>query len=423
MNCDDEIVKRKLYYDGLKQVINDPIPKKQAKDVDEAIEDEETDESLKETLRLWKEVFAPLCNAIVFIHNNRFLLDEKNDIINEDAADLPFMLPDEIFKILKTLLATTVMEFLSVLPIGSSEKKDLLDRVEQGDSEGFKSLLEQSRCDTTALAKLCASCLDDSFGATNVEDEDLPYLLDFMAGRLRNSEDADGGLVLESVEQWQPSSERINTDDSDETLYQYFSDYRHFIETNLRVFLHYYWDWHDDFLLKERNLIEPILDHPLAVDLVNRIWEEYKASFEFALPDDFFSLRCAAEDTEHLYIKQSVESRGVETFAKFINYVAEKGYIEDSPAVKRLFAYRLSGRYRPEGELPTIVWNGRNGKSYELIYLIRSLCDRGDYKKMRRFFEGPEWVKEKDSSYAHSADTEFRRRMAELFPGVCEFKK
>ena len=32
MNCDDEIVKRKLYYDGLKQVIKDPIPKKQAKD-------------------------------------------------------------------------------------------------------------------------------------------------------------------------------------------------------------------------------------------------------------------------------------------------------------------------------------------------------------------------------------------------------
>ena len=52
MNCDDEIVKRKLYYDGLKQVIKDPIPKKQAKDVDEAIEDEETDEDLKETLRL-----------------------------------------------------------------------------------------------------------------------------------------------------------------------------------------------------------------------------------------------------------------------------------------------------------------------------------------------------------------------------------
>ena len=44
-------------------------------------------------------------------------------------------------------------------------------------------------------------------------------------------------------------------------------------------------------------------------------------------------------------------------------------------------------------------------------------------KKMRRFFEGPEWVKEKDSSYAHSADTEFRRKMSEFYSGICEFKK
>ena len=421
MNCDDEIVKRKLYYDGLKRVINDPIPKKQAKDVNEAIEDEETDENLKETLRLWKEVFAPLCNAIVFIHNNRFLLDEKNDIINEDAADQPFMLPDEIFKTLKTLLKTTVMEFLSVLPVGSSEKKDLFDKIEQDDMEGFRTLLEESRCDTTALAKLCVSCLDDSFNAENIEDEDFPYLLDYMADRLEKSEADDRDLVLEAVKQWQPSSELINTDDSDETLCQYFSDYRHFIETNLGVYLHYYWDWYDDFLLKERNLIEPILDNPLAKDLVDQVRESYKASLEFALPDDFFHSKCAADDTEHLHLKLSVEDKGAALFADFINYVAERGYIEDNLTVKTLFAYRLTGYYRPEGELPTIVWNGKNGKSYELIYIIRYLCDVASYKKMRLFFEGPEWVKEKDSGYALSADYRFKLKMSEFFPGICPF--
>ena len=164
----------------------------------------------------------------------------------------------------------------------------------------------------------------------------------------------------------------------------------------------------------------------MAVDLVSRIWEDYEANLlggSFSLHDDFFHSKCAADDTEHLHIKLSVEDKGTELFTEFINYVAEKGYIEDSPAVKNLFAYRLTGYYRPEGDLPPIVWNGRNGKSYELIYLIRYLCDRGDYKKMRRFFEGPEWVKEKDSSYAHSADTEFRRKMAEFYPRVCEFKK
>ena len=425
MSCDDEIIKRKLYYDGLKQVIEHPIPENYAKEIDDLLQEDDADKEEAETLQMWKEVAAPVCNAIVFVHNNRFLLDEKETIINEDA-DTPFMPSDEIFKTLKTLLKATVMEFLSVLQISSGDKEELLDRVEHDDKDGFRSLLERSRCDTTALAQLCTCCWDDSFTAENIEDSDLSYLLDYMASKLKNSSEADDKTMLEAVEQWQPSSELIDSDDSDETLDRYMSDYRRFIEAELSVFLHYYWDFYDEFLLKERNLIEPILDHPLAVDLVNRIWKDYEANLlggSFSLPDDFFHSKCAADDTEHLHIKLSVEDKGTELFTEFINYVAEKGYIEDNPAVKNLFAYRLTGYYRPESDLPTIVWNGRNGKSYELIYLIRYLCDRGDYKKMRRFFEGPEWVKEKDSSYAHSADTEFRRKMAEFYPGVCEFKK
>ena len=431
MNCDDEIIKRKLYYDGLKQVIENPILEKHAKEVDEALQNEETDEKWKETLRLWKEVFAPFCNAIVFIHNNRFLLDEKNDIINEDATDQPFMLPDEIFKTLKTLLKTTVMEFLSVLPVGSSEKKDLFDMIEQDDKEGFRTLLEENRCDTTALAKLCVSCLEDSFNGENIGDEDLPYLLDYMADRLEKSETDDRDLVLESVKQWQPSSELINTDDSDEILYQYFSDYRHFIETNLKVYLFYYWDWYNDFLLKERNMIEPILDNPLVEDLVENIWKEYEASRmeeqekneTITIPSDFFSSsNLSNRKQEHFSPKDEVIAKGVEAFSVFINYLVEKGYIADYN--KALFAYRMTGRCRPEKEvLPVIEWHGKNNRPYELIYIIRSFSERGDYKKMKLFFQGPEWVAGKDSSYADSADSEFRRFLADFYPEICKFKK
>ena len=430
MNCDDEIIKRKLYYDGLKRVIDNPISKKIAEDVDEILQDEETDNDMKEPLQLWKEVFAPLCNAIVFVHNNRFLMDEKDDFLNDDDTDKPFMLPNEIFKTLKTLLKTTVMDFLSVLQIGSIEKKDLLDRIEQNDMEGFTSLLEQYRCDTTALAKLCASCLDDSFRGENMEDDDLPYLLDYMAGRLKNNDAEDSDVVLEAVERWQPSSELINIDDSDETLYQYFSDYRHFIETNLGVYLRYYWDWYDDFLLKERNLIDPILDNPLAKDLIDRIWEEYqnpnpKPSETFTLPDDFFGWQHKANSPkEYFYMDDAFKKKGVRTFVAFINWLADKGYIEDDNEVKALFAYRLTGRCRPKGkELPTIEWRGKNNKPYELIYIIKSFSDRGDYKKMRLFFHGPEWVKDRDSSYANSADSEFRRQVEMYYPSICKSKK
>ena len=356
-------------------------------------------------------------------------MDEKNGIINEDAADQPFMLPDEIFKTLKTLLKTTVMEFLSVLPVGSSEKKDLFDKIVQDDKEGFSTLLEQSRCDTTTLAKLCASCLDDSFNGENIKDEDFPYLLDYMADRLEKSEADDKDLVLEAVKQWQPSSELINTDDSDETLYQYFSDYRHFIETNLRVFLFYYWDWYDDFLLKERKMIEPILDNPLAEDLVEAIWKEYEASRmedqnePIAIPTDFFSpSNLSNRKHEHFSPKDEVVTKGIEAFSAFINYLVEKGYITDDN--KGLFAYRMTGRCRPEEEdLPVIEWHGKNNKPYELIYIIRSFSERGDYKRMKLFFQGPEWVVGKDSSYADSADSEFRRFLAGLYPEICKFKK
>ena len=114
----------------------------------------------------------------------------------------------------------------------------------------------------------------------------------------------------------------------------------------------------------------------------------------------------------------------METFVSFINWLTDKGYIASDNKVKALFAYRLTGRCRPKGkELPAIEWRGKNNKPYELIYIIKSFSDRGDYKKMRLFFHGPEWVKDRDSSYANSADSEFRRKISEFYPGVCELKK
>jgi hypothetical protein len=40
--------------------------------------------------------------------------------------------------------------------------------------------------------------------------------------------------------------------------------------------------------------------------------------------------------------------------------------------------------------LPAIEWHGKNNKPYELIYIVRNFSDRGDYRKMRLFFQGPE---------------------------------
>ena len=427
MNGKDEIIKKKLYIEGLKQAIEMSLPEEAIRDVDEILQDDETEESIKETMRLWKELCGPFDNAIVFVHNNRFLVEEKENIINDDSEAV-FMMPEEMFNTLSKLLKSTVMEFLSVLGIPSNEKTQLLECVENGDKDAFVSALEHAQCDLTALARLCSCCMDDSSTGAEMKGDDFTYYLDYMAGHLHEKNGADNGKMLEAIKRWQPSAEVLDDDDSDEALNRYFSDYRHFLETDLATNLHYYWDWYDDFTLKERNLIDPILGNPMAKELIDKIWEEYqnpkpKPAEPFTLPEDFFDWQHKSDTPkEYFYMDDAFKKKGVDTIVAFIDWLADKGYIADDNEVKALFAYRLTGRCRPEGEeLPVIEWHGKNGKSYELIYLVRFLSDRGDYKKMRRFFTGPEWVKDRDSSYAISADTEFRKQMSEFFPEFCKF--
>ena len=420
MNNKEAIRRKKLYYEGLEKAVAQPIPEATARELDEIINDPEIEEDHQMVLCFWKEVSAPLDVAIAFIYNNRALPQYKELIVNNED-EMPFMQSDEIYDTLKTLLPPTVGEFLSVLQISSHEREELLDCVERSDKDSFVSLMEKTGCDTMPLARLCSHCMDDVMAGLTMTQEERVFSLEHHVGTI--SKNADDERCREAAAELQPYIEAKDEEDVPEATDQFYSDFFDYLVSQLTADLHYYWNYYDLFTLKECNLIEPILDHPLAVDLVNQIWEEYKASFEFTLPDDFFHSKCAVDDTEHLHVNLTVEDEGPELFAEFINYVAEKGYIEDSPAVKSLFAYRLSGYYRPEGDLSPIVWNGKNGKSYELIYILRHLCDRADYKKMRRFFEGPEWVKEKDSSYAHSADSEFRRKMSEIYPGICDFKK
>ena len=257
-------------------------------------------------------------------------------------------------------------------------------------------------------------------------DEERALSLDHIVGHFYD--DADNEKCRQAAAGLQPFVEDVHEEDTPESQEHFYSEFFDYLVSQLTADLHYYWNYYDLFTLKERNLIEPLFDHPLAVDLVNQIWEEYKAALDkepFALPDDFFDWQHKSNTPkEYFYMDDVLKKKGVDTFVAFIDWLAEKGYIADDNEVKALFAYRLTGRCRPEREeLPMIEWHGKNGKSYELIYLVRFLSDRGDYRKMRRFFIGPEWVKDRDSSYANSADSEFRIKMSEFYPEACEFKK
>ena len=424
MNNKESIRRKKLYFEGLERAITQPMPEASAKEIEAFIEALD-DEDYQLVMRLWKEVSAPLSVAIAFIHDNRVLPQYKEQLIN-DEAEMPFMQLDEIYDTLKTLISSTVGEFLSVLQISSGEKKELLDLIESEDKGGFVALLEKTKCDTMPLARLCSHCMDDVMAGLTMTDEERTLSLDHLVGA--KYDDDENERCRETLAELQSFIETDDAEDTPEAEDEFYSNFFDYLEAQLTADLHYYWNYYDLYTLKERNLIESILDNPIAVNLVNQIWDEYKASFDnasFTLPDDYFDWKHKSNTPrEHFYMDDALKKKGVETFVAFINWLADKGYIADDNDVKALFAYRLTGRCRPEGkELPVIEWHGKNNKPYELIYIVRNFSDRGDYRKMRLFFQGPEWVKDRDSSYSNSADSEFKRQMAEFYPEACDFRK
>ena len=433
MNNREGVNRKKEYYDWLKAVVAEPLDEKYKASVETFMGLKSVSSEAKETMCFSTEVLQPFTNALSFIVNNRFIIEDKAFLIENDTDDPP-LTPLEIFDVLDYLIPSTVREFLGVLKIDSMAMEKLFGYWLDDDMDGFVALLQKENCDLTRISKLCRCCWDDAFSVSEIPHSEAPMMVETLTGVLKHSEGQDKQQLRGSADQMLQSMEEIEAaeeDGEDYDLEDLFKDYRQFCVDCFRNQLFNYWNWEAELKPREIRIIEPVLEHPLAVKLVERFREEYveeqnlQSSAPFILPDDFFHWHHKSNNPrEYFYMDDTFKRKGVETFTAFINWLAEKDYIADDNDVKALFAYRLTGRCRPEEkELPIIEWHGKNNKPYELIYIIKSFSDRGDYKKMRLFFQGPEWVKDRDSSYANSADSEFRRKMAEFYPEVYKFKK
>lgn len=427
MNCKDEINRKKSYYEGLEKAVVMTISDDFHEDWDELFNDESVSDAIKQALRFWADTVGPFGNALAFIVNNRFILEEKANIISDDDGS-PTLMPEEIFTTLHRLNPYTVREFLAVMPIDTITNEQLLKFCQSGDKDTFTKLITDTQCDLTPLSRLCQSCWDDNQSGMEIsrDDSDFLYLLDGLSDK--PATDASERRFLQAVKQLYPSAELIDDIDDpnfDANLEQYFVDYRHFCENIFENNLRYYLEWYDDFQPMEHKVLAPFLEHPFAIELMKKIEAEAQAdSNPFCLPADFFDLKNRSKArSEYLHPKLELINRGAATLTELINYLAEQGYIDASPEAKSLLAYRLTGFCRPEGELPQLYWSGKNGKSYELIFLVRHISERGDYKKMRQFFTGPEWVKDRDSSYALAAHSEFRRALEKFYPRIFPFEK
>lgn len=427
MNCKDEVNRKKSYYQGLEQAVSLPLTDDFREAIDDFNSDDLISDNTKNALRFWIETVGPFSSALAYIVNNRFILEEKSNIISENDGS-PALMPDEIFTTLHRLNPYTIREFLAILPIDTIVNERLLQTILSDDKETFIKLIRNLNCDLTPLSRLCQHCWDDHQSGIDIshDDDDFLNLLDSLTDT--PSTDASERQFQEAAEQLYPSAELIEDEDDpnfDANLEQYFADYQHLCESLFDYYIRFYLQWHDDFQPKERKLLDPFLDHPFAVELMKQIEHEGQVDeIPFRLSDDFFDLKNRSKArSEHLHPKMSFINKGEATLTEFINYLAEQGYIDATHAAKSLFAYRLTGFCRPEGKLPQLYWCGKNGKSYELIFIVKHISERGDYKKMRQFFTGPEWVKDRDSSYALAAHSELRRALEKFYPGIFHFEK
>ena len=429
MNTLHEINKRKEYQAGLLNAFEMPLPDDLRADVNELMEDEEVSDATKETMHLWRTIVGPFVNTLAYIVNNRLIVEDLPDIILDDSDDFNMMFAEDMFDVLQQLNKTTAKAFIATVKGRTGCIESLYGALLENDKTAFVRLLRDKLCDATSLARLCRSCWEDVRKGFTIKEDELSHYLEYMSELPFDDDDRDDRAMHDAAILLQPDFEHIqdlDDPDFDDHFEQYFRDLRKFHNAHFRLCVHFYQDSYENFKLKERQLLDSLLRQPEAQAILAQeelpVTDDSSAEEIFDLPKDYFNWEHASNmPTEHLYMKDVVRKRGVATLVDFINYLAEKGYIEDRLAVKELLAYRLTGRCRPEGSLPPIEWRGKNGKSYELIYLVRFLSERGDYKKMRRFFTGPEWVKDRDSSYANSADSEFRIKMSEFYPEACKF--
>lgn len=179
-----------------------------------------------------------------------------------------------------------------------------------------------------------------------------------------------------------------------------------------------------------RQLVEEIEEEQKHEDELSTQTESPKSDDSFTLPKNFFKLvKDNSSCEEHFEINYSVEKGGPKLFLELINFIASQGFIETDYRTKRLFAYVLTGRWKPEdyqaGE--TITWSDNDHKGKELCYLIKTLIvsDQGKkatkYKKMHRLFIGPCWSKTvPDKNQGNNAPKKFKEALNDLYPDICK---
>ena len=174
---------------------------------------------------------------------------------------------------------------------------------------------------------------------------------------------------------------------------------------------------------KEKKAFDSIIHQPFMEPVINKMMEAIKEEAEqnsvedetFTLPDNYFSGISPSTNRKEYFTRTLWGNKCcVEDFVDLINYIADRGFIENNKATKQLLAFRLTGRLRPDGELPKIKWNGKAAKGADCIFLLKCTDAKPKYPKMKEFFEADFPTK----YFANNASVRFMEKLHELFPEI-----
>lgn len=132
------------------------------------------------------------------------------------------------------------------------------------------------------------------------------------------------------------------------------------------------------------------------------------------LPENYFELTSAGKNDFLGDVKDDIKD--VVAFEKFINYLAAEGYIEDDDLSKRVTAFVLTGKGKPNEDVNMIEWKiGRN----ELAYMCQQIyAFNGKFQRIPLFFNYENKGKKLTSNYAENASVNFKQKMEQFFPAL-----
>lgn len=396
--------RQKLYYQGLKKASEYHLPDEVLSVIQDNLADPRFGVLYRETVSLTCNVLAPLHRVISFIINNRLIHEYMGELAEQSKGNSIQCTADDIFLSLCSVEPYTAEEIIRTIDVDSATIERLRQCYHEHDCQAFTATINENHCGLQTVSWLCRIIWPDTSSVFSQPFEDIFTTMDALSVTNTVEQDNSAQTLMRSLERLSDEALKIMNGDGGDAQRYFAAQYDN--AKNTLVWLRgLYTDNIKSFKLRERRIIEAILARPEATAIP--VTQESDGD-GFSLPADYFSQKMElGHADEHFNLRHEVVAAGAERFTEFINYLSESGYIDNSLAVKQLFAYRFSGRMRPEMVVP-LEWHGRNGKSYELIYLVKMLTERADYRKMHRFFFGPDWPKDRDSSYAKNASYEFK---------------